>query len=106
MTSHTTHDQHLPRAAAVLPFFVTAPIAVAGAGGMLVGFAERLLSNNWSPLTVGLTHFATLGFLSMTLMGSFYLLVPAQLGKRVKAPRLPLFVYVLFTIAVCASISS
>ncbi len=102
MTSPTTHEQHLPLAARVLPFFLTAPIAVAVAGGMLIVFGKQVFSNNWSPLTMGLTHLATLGFLSMTLIGSFYLLVPLQLDRRIKAPRLPYFVHALFTIAVGA----
>jgi len=69
---------------------------------MLIAFAGQIFSNNWSPLTMGLTHLVTLGFLSMTLIGSFYVLVPLQLGRQIKAPRLPYFVHILFTIAVGA----
>lgn len=88
----------VPPWARVACFFWTAPIAVITAGVALLVLAEQPLLNNWSPVTMGLTHVITLGFLTMTLFGSFYLLVPLRLGRRIKAPRLVYVVYGTFTI--------
>jgi hypothetical protein len=67
---------------------------------MLFAHGERALLNPWSTLTMSLTHIATLGFISMTLLGAFYLLVPVQLDRRIKAPRLAYFVFATFAIGI------
>ena len=96
-------------AAPILPFFLTAPISVAVAGGALLNLGEAPLQNNWSPQTMGLTHVITLGFLTLVLLGAFYVVVPTHLNKRIKAPRLPFLVYGTFAagvVSLCLGLAS
>lgn len=102
MSSREQPEVHLGRPAGTMIFFWTAPLAVVAGGGVLLALGEQTLLNNWSPLTMGLTHIATLGFITMTLIGACYLLIPLQLDRRIKAPRLLYFVYATFAIGVCS----
>ncbi len=63
------------------PYFYTAPAAVACAGITLLLHGELALLDSWSPITMGFTHFATLGFVSMTGMGAFYRTAPMLLDR-------------------------
>ena len=93
-------QEHPPRAASVQCFFWTAPASAIAGGTLLLVVGEQALANGWSTVTMSLTHIATLGFISMTLLGTFYLLVPVQLDRRIKAPRLAYFVFVTFAIGI------
>ena len=107
-TSQSDHKGLLPRAGVAACFFWTAPVSVFTGGAVLLSLGEQTLSNHWSPLTMGLTHIGTLGFITMTLMGSYYFLVPLQLNRSIKAPRLPYFVYVTFaigTVSLCVGLA-
>ena len=97
----TTLGDEAPRNA-VLPFLLSAPVAIACAGGVLLAKGEAPLVNNWSTLTMALTHIGTLGFLTMLMLAAFYVYAPGILGKRIKAPRLALLVYCLFAPGVIA----
>ncbi len=82
------------------PFFYTAPAAVACAGGVLLVHGERALLDSWSPVTMGLTHFATLGFVTMTGIGAFYRLAPSQLDQPAPGRWLALLTWLGFTIGI------
>ncbi len=57
-----------------LPFFYSAPLALIVAGILMTAWGDSLVMSPWSPRTLALTHVMTLGFLSMTAFGTFYLL--------------------------------
>lgn len=84
------------------PFLWTAPLAVAAGGASLLRFGERALLDSWSPVTMGLTHFATLGFVSMILIAAFYRMAPDVLERPMRGGRLSLFVYVAFSVGVAS----
>jgi hypothetical protein len=69
---------------------------------VLLVHGERALLDSWSPITMGLTHFATLGFISMTGIGAFYRLAPAELDQPAPGHRLALFAWIGFTLGVAA----
>lgn len=83
-------------------FFFTAPAMLACAGLTLLYYGERALLDSWSPITMGLTHFVTLGFVSMTGIGAFYRLAPRQLDRPPFALSGAVFAHVGFTIGVVA----
>ncbi len=61
---------------------------VAGAGG-LVWIAPELAAGNYlSPHVAGVTHLFTLGWLTMTIFGALYQLLPVALGARIRWPKL------------------
>jgi hypothetical protein len=63
----TTLGDEVPRNA-VLPFLLSAPVAIACAGAVLLTQGKAPLLNNWSTLTMALTHIGTLGFLTMLML--------------------------------------
>jgi hypothetical protein len=91
-----------------LSFFLTAPLAVATAGGLLLWNGSLLFLSHWLPLTLGLTHLCTLGFLTMVMMGALYQMTPVVAGSPVARIRLGHAVYVLWVsgvIALCCGLA-
>ena len=76
-----------------LPFFYTAPVALSIAGALLLGWGALALSTPWSSLTLAFTHVITLGFLTMTGLGSFYVLAARSGAVTIARPRLTHLVY-------------
>jgi len=81
-------------------FFLTAPFAVIGAGGLLLWTGADAFGSNWLPLMLGLTHLGTLGFLTMIMMGALYQMIPVIAGAQVPFIRLAHVVHVLLSVAV------
>ena len=79
-----------------LSFFLTAPLAVATAGALLLWNGWLLFLSHWHPLTLALTHLCTLGFLTMVMMGALYQMTPVVAGSPVGRVRLGHAVYVLW----------
>ncbi len=50
---------------------LTAPLAVVAAGALVSGEGSAVFVSNWNGSTLGLTHFVTLGFVSMTAFVAF-----------------------------------
>jgi len=67
---------------------------------MLLYWGERVLADSWSPLTIAFTHVGTLGFFTMTAIGTFYRIAPERLGRPLRGGRLPLFVHIAFSLGV------
>lgn len=102
MSETNTPASDAPPQATVLPFIFTAPIAIACAGALLLAQGASPLLNNWSTLTMALTHIVTLGFLTMLMLAAFYVFAPQILDKRIKAPRLAFVVYAFFAPGIVA----
>ncbi len=81
-------------------FFLTAPIAVMGAGALLLDAGASPFFSNWLPTTLGLTHLGTLGFLAMVMMGALYQMTPVVAAAPVPAIRLAHLVHALLAFGV------
>jgi hypothetical protein len=51
-----------------LRFFLTAPLFLLAAAGLIV-LAPEALASRWTPQALALTHALTLGFLAMVMLG-------------------------------------
>jgi len=78
-----------------MSFFLTAPVAALGAGGLLLWMGSVPLFSGWSTHTLALTHLGTLGFLTMVMLGALYQMIPVVAGSPVPAIRLARFVHAL-----------
>jgi len=92
--------QDSPPIAIPLTFFLTAPLALAAAGGLVAWNGGDALATRWSPLTLALTHLGTLGFMTMTMLGATYQMVAVVIGSPVPWPRLAYAVHSLFTLGI------
>jgi hypothetical protein len=90
--------QDSPPIAIPLSFFLTAPLALAAAGSMVMWGGAEVITSRWSPLTLALTHLGTLGFLTMVMMGAVYQMVAVAVGSPAPWPRLAHVVHALFTL--------
>ena len=70
-----------------LRFFLTAPLFLLAAAGMIV-FAPESLASRWTPQALALTHALTLGFLAMVMLGALSQMLPVVAGSPLPAPRL------------------
>lgn len=64
-------------------FFLTAPLFAIAAGIELFIFGDAIFSTRWAPLTIGLTHLITLGFLAMVMCGAMLQMLPVMAGSPV-----------------------
>lgn len=69
-------------------FFVLAPVALGGAGLLLLRHGAGALTSPWLPATLGLTHLGTLGLLGSVMLGALYQMCPVVAGQRVPLPGL------------------
>ena len=79
--------EQAPPFALPLRFFLTAPLFLLAAAGLIVGAPEALASR-WTPATLALTHALTLGFLTMVMLGALIQMLPVVAGASLPAPRL------------------
>ncbi|HEY9033271.1 MAG TPA: hypothetical protein VIN71_04975 [Pseudomonadales bacterium] len=64
-------------------FFVTAPLfGMLAIIGLLIQGPD-ILQQRWLPQTLAITHLLTLGFISMTMMGALFQLLPVLAGSRI-----------------------
>jgi len=82
------HLEQAPPLAVPLSFFLTAPLAAAAAGCMLLWNGSGVLASSWVPVTLSLTHLGTLGFLTMVMIGALYQMIPVVAGSPVPWIRL------------------
>ncbi|HQT32249.1 MAG TPA: hypothetical protein PLE48_12725 [Thiobacillus sp.] len=78
--------EQAPPFALPLRFFLTAPLFLLAAAG-LIAFSPETLASRWTPQALALTHALTLGFLSMTMLGALLQLLPVVAGTPLRAPR-------------------
>jgi len=81
-------------------FFLTAPLAVVAAGMLLLATGTSALQSHWLPVTLGLTHLASLGFLAMVMLGALYQMAPVVASAPVPRVRIAHLVHGLLSLAV------
>ncbi len=69
-----------------LRFFLTAPLFLLAAGGLIL-FAPAALASRWSPAALALTHALTLGFLGQTMLGALTQILPVVAGAPLPCVR-------------------
>jgi len=69
-----------------LRFFLTAPLFLLAAAG-LMAWAPESLASRWTPQALALTHALTLGFLAMSMLGALMQMLPVVAGAVLPAPR-------------------
>lgn len=64
-------------------FFLTAPLFGIVAALLVLFSGPELFLSRWLPLTLGLTHLVTLGFLAMVMCGALFQMLPVLAGSPV-----------------------
>lgn len=70
-----------------LPFLLTAPCFVLVAALLLAWHGEAALISRWTPVTLAMTHLLTLGFLTMTIVGALFQILPVVAGTAITLAR-------------------
>jgi len=78
--------EQAPPFALPLRFFLTAPLFLLAAAGLIV-FAPAALASRWTPPALALTHALTLGFLAMAMLGALLQMLPVVAGAALPASR-------------------
>jgi hypothetical protein len=78
--------EQAPPFALPLRFFLTAPLFLLAAAG-LIALSPDALATRWTPQALALTHALTLGFLAMTMLGALMQMLPVVAGSTLPAPR-------------------
>ena len=78
--------EQAPPFALPLRFFLTAPLFLLAAAGLLV-LSPDTLASRWTPQALALTHALTLGFLAMVMLGALLQMLPVVAGTPLPAPR-------------------
>ncbi|RLA02029.1 MAG: hypothetical protein DRQ45_05180 [Gammaproteobacteria bacterium] len=78
----------LPPISIPLQFFLTAPWFGILAALLLLFNGPGLWTSHWNPALIGLTHLITLGFVTMTMLGALYQLLPVLSGEQIPGGRL------------------
>lgn len=76
-------------------FLVSAPLFGLMAALILLWYGPGILSHRWSPEILAVTHFLTLGFLAMSMLGAMMQLIPVLMGMVI--PRAVLFSSIVHT---------
>jgi len=70
-----------------LPFLLAAPCFAMAAALLLAWQGEAALASRWTPVTLAITHLLTLGFLTMTIVGALFQLLPVVAGVAIPLVR-------------------
>lgn len=70
-----------------LSFLLAAPCFALAAAMLLAWQGEAALVSRWTPVTLALTHILTLGFLTMTIVGALFQLLPVVAGAEIPQVR-------------------
>jgi len=76
-------------------FFLTIPIGILLAGGILIFTGNASLVSPWMPHALALTHAGTLGVLAMGMVGALYQMTPVVAGIPVPFARIAHLVHAL-----------
>src|ERR1035441_10512006 len=68
-------------------FFLSAPIFLVLAAGVLLWRGPEVLESRLSPPALAVTHLFTLGFMSMVMVGALMQLLPVGAGASIARPR-------------------
>lgn len=77
----------MPALRVPLPFMLAAPCFALAAALLLVWHGEAALVLRWTPVTLSMTHLLVLGFLTMTIVGALFQLLPVTAGVAVPLAR-------------------
>lgn len=77
----------MPAISVPLPFMLAAPCFALVAALLLVWHGELALVSRWTPVTLGMTHLIALGFLTMTIVGALFQLLPVTAGVALPLAR-------------------
>ena len=75
-----------PALSVPLRFFLTAPLFVIACGVVLFWYGPEAIESRWHPAILAATHFLTLGFLGMIMMGALQQLAPVLMGAQILQP--------------------
>ncbi len=67
-------------------FLVSAPLFGLMAALVLLWFGPEMISHRWTPEILAVTHFLTLGFLAMSMLGAMMQLMPVLMGMVMPRP--------------------
>ena len=67
-------------------FLVSAPLFGLMAALVLLWFGPEIISHRWTPEILAVTHFLTLGFLAMSMLGAMMQLMPVLMGMVIPRP--------------------
>lgn len=70
-----------------LVFLLAAPCFALAASLLLAWQGEAALVSRWTPSTLAMTHLLTLGFLTMTIVGALFQLLPVVAGAEIPQAR-------------------
>ena len=70
-----------------LSFLLAAPCFALAASVLLAWQGEAALVSRWTPATLAMTHLLTLGFLTMTIVGALFQLLPVVAGVLIPLAR-------------------
>ena len=81
-----------------LRYFFTAPLFAIACGMLFLWFGEVAFLSRWHPALLAATHFLTLGFLAMVMIGAMQQLTPVLMGATISHPALfSSSIHLLFT---------
>jgi hypothetical protein len=69
-------------------FLISAPLFGLLAALILLWHGPEMISNRWTPQALAVTHFLTLGFLAMSMLGAMMQLMPVLMGMVIPRPLL------------------
>jgi len=67
-------------------FLVSAPLFGLAAALLLLCYGPQMISQRWTPELLAVTHFLTLGFLAMSMLGAMMQLMPVLMGIVIPRP--------------------
>ncbi len=80
--------EQTPPLSVPMRFFLTAPLFVVAAAAVMLWYGPVVLSSRWMPSLLAVTHFITLGFLAMIMIGAVQQLLPILMASPVPRPQL------------------
>ncbi len=92
-----------PAIATPLRFFLTAPLFAILAAAVMLANGPELFDSRWLPQMLGFTHLITLGFVTMTMLGAMFQLLPVLAGCSIPySSTISSLVHIVFTLGVLA----
>lgn len=99
---HSLATDKAPSVMLPLRYMAVAVVDLAFLATLLVFLASDLVGAYFTPHVLAFTHLATLGWISMTMMGALYQLVPVALGVRIFSEKIAELQFWIFGAGVAA----
>jgi hypothetical protein len=94
-----------PSATLPLRYMITAVVALLLAAGGVVWLATELAGHYYQPRIIALTHTVTLGWITLTIMGASYQLIPVVLERPVRSERLARWQYLVLIAGIAGMVA-